>query len=183
MAFYGLRQDHFTLGNGLWVYILRLVYWKQDANSVLIVITGVITIIFGVLVYLLFPDSPLHANFLTPKERAQAVLRIKDNNSGIENKLFKKHQWDNPVASIFQLLTFCYRFIEAVRDPKTWLFALHALSQEMGNGINNQTSLIINSFGFTVFQTTLLSTVSGVIAFITLSLAAIALYKTRVGCS
>jgi hypothetical protein len=58
----------------------------------LIVITGVITIIFGFLVYLLFPDSPLHANFLTPEERAQAVLRIKDNNSGIENKLFKKHQ-------------------------------------------------------------------------------------------
>lgn len=52
----------------------------------------------------------------------------------------------------------------------------------MGNGINNQTSLIINSFGFTVFQTTLLSTVSGVIAFFTLSLAAITLYKTRVGC-
>lgn len=50
----------------------------------------------------------------------------------------------------------------------------------MGNGINNQTSLIINSFGFTVFQTTLLSTVSGVIAFFTLSAAAITLHFTRV---
>lgn len=67
-------------------------------------------------------------------------------------------------------------------DPKTWLFASHALFQEMGNGINNQTSLIINSFGFTVFQTTLLSTVSGVIAFFTLSLATIILYKTQVCC-
>ncbi|UKZ58314.1 hypothetical protein TrVGV298_012182 [Trichoderma virens] len=126
-------------------------------------ITGVITIIFGGLVYLFYPDSPLHANFLTYEERAQAILRIKDNNSGIEQKQFKKHQ-----------------FVEAMKDPKTWLFALHAWSQEMGNGINNQTSLIINSFGFTVFQTTLLSTVSGVIAFFTLSAAAIALHKTRV---
>ncbi|UKZ83999.1 hypothetical protein TrVFT333_011815 [Trichoderma virens FT-333] len=125
-------------------------------------ITGVITIIFGGLVYLFYPDSPLHANFLTYEERAQAILRIKDNNSGIEQKQFKKHQ-----------------FVEAMKDPKTWLFALHAWSQEMGNGINNQTSLIINSFGFTVFQTTLLSTVSGVIAFFTLSAAAIALHKTR----
>lgn len=78
-------------------------------------------------------------------------------------------------------LTRQYRFTEAIKDPKTWLFALHAWSQEMGNGINNQTSLIINSFGFTVFQTTLLSTVSGVIAFFTLSAAAIALHWTKVG--
>ncbi|KAL7893525.1 MFS general substrate transporter [Trichoderma sp. SZMC 28014] len=141
----------------LWINTGSFHPWKW-----LMVITGVITIVFGILVYLLFPDSPLHATFLTYEERAQAVLRIKENNSGIENKHFKKHQ-----------------FIEAVKDPKTWLFALHALSQEMGNGINNQTSLIINSFGFTVFQTTLLSTVSGVIAFFTLSAAAIALYKTR----
>ncbi|KAL7953972.1 major facilitator superfamily domain-containing protein [Trichoderma compactum] len=141
----------------LWIKTGSFHPWKW-----LMVITGVITIIFGGLVYLFFPDSPLHADFLTYEERAQAILRIKDNNSGIEQKQFKKHQ-----------------FIEAIKDPKTWLFALHAWSQEMGNGINNQTSLIINSFGFTVFQTTLLSTVSGVIAFFTLSAAAIALHFTR----
>ncbi|KAL7941292.1 major facilitator superfamily domain-containing protein [Trichoderma barbatum] len=141
----------------LWIDTGSFHPWKW-----LMVITGVITIIFGVLIYLFYPDSPLHANFLTYEERAQAILRIKGNNSGIEQKQFKKHQ-----------------FVEAIKDPKTWLFALHAWSQEMGNGINNQTSLIINSFGFTVFQTTLLSTVSGVIAFFTLSAAAIALHKTR----
>jgi MFS family permease len=73
----------------LWIKTGSFHPWKWLMG---IYIPGVITIIFGVLVYLLFPDSPLHANFLTPKERAQAVLRIKDNNSGIENKLFKKHQ-------------------------------------------------------------------------------------------
>ncbi|KAK0760542.1 hypothetical protein N5P37_006736 [Trichoderma harzianum] len=141
---------------------LSFVTDAPTANQFSTVITGVITIIFGGLVYLFFPDSPLHADFLTYEERAQAILRIKGNNSGIEQKQFKKHQ-----------------FIEAIKDPKTWLFALHAWSQEMGNGINNQTSLIINSFGFTVFQTTLLSTVSGVIAFFTLSAAAITLHFTR----
>ncbi|EGR44741.1 uncharacterized protein TRIREDRAFT_69712 [Trichoderma reesei QM6a] len=141
----------------LWIETGPFHPWKW-----LMVITGVITIIFGLLVFFFYPDSPLHAKFLTPEERAQAVLRIKGNNSGIEQKQFKKHQ-----------------FTEAIKDPKTWLFALHAWSQEMGNGINNQTSLIINSFGFTVFQTTLLSTVSGVIAFFTLSAAAIALHWTK----
>ncbi|OTA01183.1 hypothetical protein A9Z42_0015290 [Trichoderma parareesei] len=120
----------------LWIETGSFHPWKW-----LMVITGVITIVFGLLVFFFYPDSPLHAKFLTPEERAQAVLRIKSNNSGIEQKQFKKHQ-----------------FIEAIKDPKTWLFAFHAWSQEMGNGINNQTSLIINSFGFTVFQTTLLST-------------------------
>lgn len=92
MASYGSRPGRFTLGNGLWVRALHLIYRKQASHLMLIVITGVLTIIFGIFVYLLFPDSPLHATFLTHEERAQAVLRIKDNNSGIENKHFKKHQ-------------------------------------------------------------------------------------------
>lgn len=64
------------------------------ANKFSTVITGVITIIFGGLVWLFFPDSPLHADFLTYEERAQAILRIKGNNSGIEQKQFKKHQYE-----------------------------------------------------------------------------------------
>lgn len=55
-------------------------------------ITGIITVLFGVSVYLWFPDSPIHASFLTHEERAQAILRIKENHSGIEQKRFKRHQ-------------------------------------------------------------------------------------------
>ncbi|KAJ5155997.1 Major facilitator superfamily domain general substrate transporter [Penicillium capsulatum] len=126
------------------------------------VITGGLTIVFGTFVYFLFPDSPLHAGFLTDEEREQAVLRIKDNHSGIEQKKFKR-----------------YQFLEAIQDPKTWLFFLHSWSQEMANGITNQYSLIINSFGFTVLQTTLLGTVSGLVSFFCLGSAAVALYHTR----
>lgn len=61
-----------------------------------IVITGVLTVIFGIWVYMLFPDSPLHANFLTYEERAQAILRIKENHSGIEQKTFKRYQSASP---------------------------------------------------------------------------------------
>ncbi len=79
--------------------------------------------IFGVLVWILFPDSPISAHFLTQEERAQAILRIASNHSGIEQKRFKR-----------------YQFIEAIKDPKTWLFFLHAWSQEMANGLTNQYS-------------------------------------------
>jgi hypothetical protein len=56
------------------------------------VITGGITVIFGGLVWLFFPDNPVDAKFLTLEERAQAILRIKENHSGIEQKVFKKYQ-------------------------------------------------------------------------------------------
>lgn len=49
----------------------------------------------------------------------------------------------------------------------------------MANGITNQYSLIINSFGFTVLQTTLLGCVSGIVSFFSLAGAAVVLYNTR----
>lgn len=89
------------------------------------------------------------------------MLRIKSNDSGIEQKFFKRGQ-----------------FIEAMKDPKTWLFFLHAWSQEMANGVTNQYSLIIKSFGFTTLQTTLLGCVNGAANFVSLATAAIILAKT-----
>jgi len=104
----------------------------------------------------------LTAHFLTPEEKAKAILRIKENHSGIEQKQFKRHQ-----------------FIEALKDPKTWMFFLHSWSQEMANGLTNQYSLIINSFGFSVLETTLLGCVTGVTAFISLGIAAWLLAYTK----
>ncbi|KAJ5087796.1 hypothetical protein N7456_011412 [Penicillium angulare] len=141
----------------LWINTGGFSPWKW-----FMIITGILTIIFGGAVWLLFPDSPIHANFLTTKERAQAILRIKENHSGIEQKIFKR-----------------YQFIEAIQDPKTWFFFLHAWSQEMANGITNQYSLIINSFGFTVLQTTLLGCVTGVVSLFSLIMAAAVLYNTK----
>ena len=39
-----------------------------------------------------FPDSPTTAYFLTLEERALAVQRIKSNQSGVENKHWKREQ-------------------------------------------------------------------------------------------
>ncbi|KAH7137915.1 allantoate permease [Dendryphion nanum] len=140
----------------LWIDTGSFAPWKW-----FMVITGGLTVLFGAAVWFFFPDSPLTASFLTMEERAQAVLRISSNHSGIEQKRFKR-----------------YQFIEAIRDPKTWLFFLHAWSQEMANGTTNQYSLIIKSFGFTTLQTTLLGCVNGLTAFVSLGTAAIVLSRT-----
>ncbi|CAK1361717.1 putative transporter [Cercospora beticola] len=140
----------------LWINTGDFNPWKW-----FMVITGSLTLLFGAAVWLWLPDNPLGARFLTMEEKAQAVLRIKSNHSGIEQKHFKKHQ-----------------FVEAMKDPKTWLFFLHAWSQEMANGLTNQYSLIIKSFGFSTLQTTLLGCVNGLTAFVSLTTAAIILAKT-----
>lgn len=118
--------------------------------------------LYGIVVWFLFPDNPASAHFLTKKERAQSIMRIASNHSGIEQKRFKKSQ-----------------FIEALRDPKTWLFFLHSWSQEMANGLTNQYSLIIKSFGYSTLETTLLGCINGLTALVSLGVAAFILSKTK----
>lgn len=137
-------------------------YHSQSFTNTDTVITGGLTVLYGVLVWFFFPDNPASAHFLTKEERAQSILRIASNHSGIEQKRFKKGQ-----------------FIEALRDPKTWLFFLHAWSQEMANGLTNQYSLIIKSFGFSTLQTTLLGCINGLTALVSLGTAALILSRTK----
>ncbi|KAG2130369.1 MFS general substrate transporter [Suillus clintonianus] len=117
----------------------------------LMIITGIMTVILAILFWFLFPDSPTNAWFLTPDERVKAVQRIKENQTGVENKHFKTEQ-----------------LIEALTDPKTWLFALFSALDNVPNSLTNQQALIIASFGFNDVQTTLLSCVGGVIEILTI---------------
>lgn len=57
------------------------------------IFTGLITLIVSVVFWFFFPDSPHTAWFLTPEERIIAVERIKVNQSGVENKTFKRNQY------------------------------------------------------------------------------------------
>lgn len=58
--------------------------------------------------------------------------------------------------------------IEALRDPKTWLFALFSCLDNIPNSLTNQRQIIVSSFGFTTFQTTLLGCVDGTIEIVTI---------------
>ncbi|KAG6827140.1 hypothetical protein H0H92_013058 [Tricholoma furcatifolium] len=117
----------------------------------LMIITGIITLFAAAAFWLFFPDSPTSAWFLTMEERVIAVQRIKVNQTGIENKYFKKKQ-----------------LIEALLDPKTWLFALFSALDNIPNSLTNQRQLIVNSFGFTPLQTTLLGCVDGIVEIVTI---------------
>ncbi|PPR00815.1 hypothetical protein CVT26_012456 [Gymnopilus dilepis] len=122
----------------------------------LMIITGTLTLLTALAFWFLFPDSPTNAWFLTLPERSIAVRRIKagrdsENQTGVENKHFKKEQ-----------------MIEAFTDPKTWLFALFSALDNVPNSLTNQRQIIVASFGFTPFQTTLLGCVDGFIEIVTI---------------
>ena len=65
-----------------------------------------------------FPDSPQTAWFLTPEERVMAVKRIRSNQSGVENKHFKREQYVLPlfwIRSLTVLVSGCWRHSEIRR--------------------------------------------------------------------
>ena len=117
----------------------------------LVIITGILTLITSACFFFMFPDSPTSAWFLTPDERVLAVQRISENQTGVENKRWKREQ-----------------FIEALTDPKTWLFALFSAFDNVPNSLTNQQQLIIANFGFSTLQTTLLAMVNGFVEIATI---------------
>ncbi|OJT10662.1 hypothetical protein TRAPUB_12823 [Trametes pubescens] len=151
------RVGYWFLMNGAAIILLGLVaYGTLHIHSTvlqawqwLMIITGVITLVVAIFFWFFFPDSSATAWFLTPEERIIAIERIKVNQTGIENKRFKKDQ-----------------FIECLKDPKTWLFFFFSMISNVTNSLSNQRQIIVAGFGFTSLQTTLLGCIDGAVEII-----------------
>ncbi|KAM0755854.1 MFS general substrate transporter [Meredithblackwellia eburnea MCA 4105] len=126
--------------------------------QILFLITGSVSFLMGVVWILYFPDSPTTAWFLTQEERGMCVERIRQNQAGMENKTFKRHQ-----------------FIEAITDPKVLLFALFSLIQNIPNSLTNQFSTIYTELGFTTLQSTYYGIPNGVVEIFTIALGILCL--------
>jgi ACS family allantoate permease-like MFS transporter len=68
---------------------------------------GAFTVLFGISLWWLLPDSPLTARWLSERERLIAVERLKSNKTGVKNTHHKKEQ-----------------IKEALTDPKVWLLVV-----------------------------------------------------------
>ncbi|KAH8773718.1 MFS general substrate transporter [Diaporthe sp. PMI_573] len=131
---------------------------KPAQWQLLLIVCASLSLIIGAVFWFLFPDSPMEARFLTTDEKVKAVQRIQSNQSGIETKVWKREQ-----------------LVEAIKDPKTWLFFLLASIANLQNGIGTQYSLIIQSFGFTTLQTTALNVPAGAAQIVSITLATLIL--------
>ncbi|KAF4158451.1 hypothetical protein CNMCM6936_002509 [Aspergillus lentulus] len=135
---------------GIWQIKTGLQSWKW-----LFIIFGIITFLWGILMFFRLPDTPNTATFLTDEEKLLAIERLKANKAG-----YKRNTIDTA------------QIIEAFVDPKTWLLAVLILGFNIPNGgFTTFSSLILYGFGFSTFKTLLLGMPVGavILVFVLLS--------------
>ncbi|KAK7047621.1 hypothetical protein VNI00_006389 [Paramarasmius palmivorus] len=125
--------------------------WKYE-----FLIIGALCSAWGIFIYIFLPDTPPTARALTREERLISVARLRGNQTGVDNKKFKKEQ-----------------LFEALTDLKTWLFFLLGFVANIPNGgISNFSTLIIKGLGFDTLETTLLGIPQGALVCIWIGLGA-----------
>ena len=89
-----------------------------DGNwQAVFLIFGAMTITWSIGIFFLLPDTPMKARFLSKQDRAKAVLRVKENMTGIKNNKIKWSQ-----------------VRECLLDVKTWLLVALQLASNIPNG-------------------------------------------------
>ncbi|KAH8886331.1 MFS general substrate transporter [Thozetella sp. PMI_491] len=132
---------------GLLAYCFSLIGSNSVLKSwqALFMTYGIISVFYGAFVGYWMPDSPMRAKCFSEEDKRLMVERVRSNQTGIQNRVFKKEQ-----------------VIEAFKDPQTWGYALIQLCTTLPtSGLGSYQGLIIKSFGFSTLQTQLLAMVLG----------------------
>jgi hypothetical protein len=109
---------------------------------------GAFSLLWGVILLLFLPDSPISARYLSDREKYICIDRLKNNNTGIEDKKIK---W--------------YQIRECLLDPKTLLLFVFVCAQNIPNGgLITFASIIVSGLGYSRLTTTLLGIPTGVLA-------------------
>ena len=125
-------------------------YHIQDAAiqswKVMFLVLGGLTVLWGIFVMWWLPASPMRARGFTEEERTKCLERVRENQTGVQNKKFKKDQ-----------------LYEALLDPQTWgLFLTQVLNTIPIGGLGAYVNIIISgNLGFSVLQTDLLAIAQG----------------------
>jgi MFS family permease len=114
----------------------------------LFIVLGIFSLVWAVVLYIFLPDSPVQCWYFSDREKFVCLERVKDNNTGMEDKTIK---W--------------YQVRECLLDPKTWLLALFSLAQNIPNGgLVTFSAIIVSGLGYSRLITTLLGIPTGVLA-------------------
>lgn len=129
-----------TMFGSLFAYAIAHIKGGLGPWRWLFVIFGVITLLWaGVLLWFL-PDEPAKTRWLTEEQRKQAVDRIRTNQTGTKNNVWK---WDQA--------------FEALTDVRVWLLVLYQFANSIPNGaITTFSSLVVSGLGFKRLQVYLL---------------------------
>lgn len=134
----GYAVGHITTGLPQWMYVF--------------LIFGAISLAWGAVSFVILPDMPSTAKFLTDREKLVAIDRVSRNKQGVKNRHFRAYQaW------------------QCARDPKTWiLFVMATAAQVPNSALTSFTSIIVGSFGFDTLGTQYLQIPGGAVQFLAL---------------
>lgn len=106
---------------------------------------GSFSVIWGFVVLIFMPDSPMRAKCFSEEDKKLMVERVRSNQTGLQNRKFRKEQ-----------------FWDAIKDPQVWAYGLIAFFTTLPtSGLGAFANIIITGLGFTVLQTQLLAMVLG----------------------
>ncbi|KAJ4315957.1 hypothetical protein N0V84_008091 [Fusarium piperis] len=127
-------------------------------------VAGLITLVWGIALIWIFPDTPEEAKGWSPEDKALLLERIRRDNGGSENRQFKAAQvW------------------EGMREYQFWALAMMALLANTGAAtLSTFASIVFAGMGFSLHTSLLLNMPFGVFAFACV-LSAAWLGSTRVG--
>lgn len=146
-SFYSMNGFQQCVGGLIAYGIAQITDAKIKNWQILFTLLGCITFVWGIFVGFWLPDSPMRAKCFTPEDRILIAERVRKNDTGLQNKEFKKHQ-----------------AIEGLLDPTIWAITLISFTNALPTGgIGAFSNIILTAFGFTVLQTYLLAIAQGAI--------------------
>jgi len=148
-TFYVMNACTQIFGGGV-AYGVSFTTSKFASWRIFFLAIGAMTILIGAMVGILLPDSPVKAKRFTDAEKVAALLRVKSNQSGTQNRVLKTEQiW------------------ETFRDPRVWLVGLCTMLSSIPNGgLSNFNSILLTTFGYTSKQALLMSMPNGAVGVI-----------------
>ncbi|PBP21842.1 hypothetical protein BUE80_DR007342 [Diplocarpon rosae] len=131
--------------------------------QIIFLFVGLITIVTAPFVYWKLDNNVASARFLDETERAQAVERLRANQTGIGSREF---EWSH--------------VLEVFLEPKTYLWFSMALLLNVGAAVTNTFGpLILSGLGFDKYITSLLNMPFGAVQLIVILVSSYAVQKAR----
>lgn len=131
---------------GLLSYCFTLIQGAHLKNWEILFLTyGCITVLWAGFVLWWTPDTPMSAKCFTEEEKRLLVERVRSNQTGLQNKKWKR---EHIKEALLDPQTYCYFFIQFLTSLPT-------------SGLGAFANIIIKSFGFSILQTQLLAMVLG----------------------
>ncbi|WAO94639.1 Hypothetical protein NCS54_01223100 [Fusarium falciforme] len=155
---------------GILSYAIGRINGSLSTWKYIFIIYGAFTLVVGIAVFFLLPNSPAQAWFLNDELKSVAALRLASNQTATEASTSKKLRWG--------------QIGEALKDTKYWCLAIFFIAQSITNaGITNFNPLIISGYGFSQAKTVLMATPQAAVAMVAqASMTAVTLFVPNMRC-